>query len=126
MDMDSDEIFQEADGFSWDSIIVDDDEDDDGPRDENVTISLFITMGMGYSCQNFLPRPWPKPKLKPSPSQPQAVLAAQASTLRSLSCQKPSQSQVCRPSRAGTTLPYLDCQRLNVLPWAMSLRAQQN
>jgi hypothetical protein len=28
--MDSDEVLQEADGFSWDSIIVDDDEDEDG------------------------------------------------------------------------------------------------
>jgi hypothetical protein len=30
VDMDSDEVLQEADGFSWDSIIVDDDEDGDG------------------------------------------------------------------------------------------------
>ena len=29
MDMDSDEVLLEADGFSWDSIIVDDDDDDD-------------------------------------------------------------------------------------------------
>jgi len=30
MDMDADEVLQEADGFSWDSIIVDDDDDRDG------------------------------------------------------------------------------------------------
>ena len=31
-----------------------------------------------------LPRPWPEPKW--SPSQPQAVMTAQASNLKSLSC----------------------------------------
>jgi hypothetical protein len=32
VDIDSDEVLQEADGFSWDSIIVDNDED--GDRDK--------------------------------------------------------------------------------------------
>ena len=62
----------------------------------DVMNNLFITITdkNGLHCQwgwDSWPRPRRKPK--PSPSQPQAMLTAQASVLRSLSCWKPSQSQ---------------------------------
>jgi hAT family C-terminal dimerisation region len=34
VDMDSDEVLQEADGFSWDSIIVDNDDDASGDGED--------------------------------------------------------------------------------------------